>query len=81
MSSNDGEYGQGGSVRSCTNGHRVAEHDVFCPVCLELVSRPSAVYWTVNDGRDLHPSSAHADALDEMQLNRHLGGYCHRKGQ
>ena len=64
----------------CPDGHPVGENDLFCPVCLALVRRSPATYWTINDGRDLHPSSAAADSLDKEVPLRQAGRFRHRKG-
>lgn len=79
MSFSEGEDRPAPVAPLCPQGHPVGEHDLFCPACLEVVPRSPGTYWTVNDGRDLHPSSGDPDSLDKEPAVRQPGRYCHRK--
>lgn len=82
MSFSGGENdAQTGDMGPCPNGHDVAGNNLFCPVCLELVARFPATYWTVNDARDLHPSAAARteDSSHRRSTVRYVGGYCPKR--
>ena len=79
MSSFEADQPETVTITTCPDGHPVSEHDLFCPVCLEVVSRTSGTYWTINDGRDLHPSSAGGTSGDKEEPLRQPGRLRHRK--
>lgn len=76
MGSSEAEDSASDISHKCPDGHPVGENDLFCPVCLAVIRRAPATYWTVNGGRDdLHPSCAPAGPSDKEEPARRPGRY------
>ena len=66
-------------AQTCPEGHRVGKNDLFCPTCLAIVARSPGTYWTINDGRELHPSTGDADVVEDEATVGPGVRYAHRK--